>query len=63
MNKRQAKKKQRKEELFTVGFCNSYREARKLDRGYHNWLIMFEQKRKRMMLKDGQAEETDFLFW
>lgn len=41
MNKRQRKKNQKKQEMFTASFVSSYRELKEIDRSYrvyiHNW--------------------------
>ena len=39
MNKRQAKKKQKKEDMFIASWAFSYRELRKLTRDYHEHVV------------------------
>ena len=45
MNERQQKKNQKKQEMFTASWVNSYKELKKLDRKYHEYVV--EMKRKR----------------
>ena len=61
MNKRQAKKKQRKEEMFVISFCSSYREVKELDRNYHIFCIECERERK-YKEKKGIPYETPIVF-
>ena len=61
MNKRQAKKKQRKEEMFVINFCSSYREAKELDRKYHIFCIESKRERKYKEKKE-IPYETPLLF-
>lgn len=39
MNKRQWKKKKKKEDLFVASFVSSYKELKKLDRDYHEYVV------------------------
>lgn len=39
MNKRQRKKNEKKIEAFVNSFVSSYRELRKLDRSYHEYVV------------------------
>ena len=39
MNKRQRKKEQKKNNMFTASFVSSYRELKEIDRSYHEYML------------------------
>ena len=39
MNKRQRKKNKKKQEMFIASWVNSYKELKKFDRSYHEFVI------------------------
>ena len=45
MNKRQWKKKQKKQEMFIVSWVNSYKELKKIDRSYHEFVVATRHKK------------------
>ena len=45
MNKRKRKKQQKKQEIFLVSWVNSYKELKKLDREYHEYIVSMRRKR------------------
>ena len=45
MNKRQAKKKQKKEDMFIASWAFSYKEMKRLSRSYHEYVV--DAKRKK----------------
>lgn len=45
MNKRQWKKKKKKEEMFIASWAFSYKEMKKLNRSYHEYVV--DAKRKK----------------
>jgi len=45
MNKRKRKKNQKKQEMFIASWVNSYKELKKLDRSYHEYVVSMRRKR------------------
>ena len=45
MNKRQRKKEQKKQNIFTAAFVSSYKELRQIERSYHEYIISHNRKR------------------
>lgn len=45
MNKRKRKKMQKKQEIFIASWANSYRELKKLDREYHEYVVSDRRKK------------------
>ena len=45
MNKRQAKKKQKKEDMFIASWAFSYKEMKKLTRDYHEFVVDVKRKK------------------
>lgn len=44
MNKRQRKKNKKKQFMFAVSFVSSYRELKKINRSYHQFVISNKRK-------------------
>ena len=44
MNKRQRKKNKKKQFMFTVSFVSSYKELKKINRSYHQFVISDKRK-------------------
>ena len=44
MNKRQKKKLKIKRKMFTISFCNSYTDLRRLDREYHEYVVKSKRR-------------------
>ena len=63
MNRRQKKKAEYKRELFVNNFCSSYKEVRKIDRWYHEYVNAF--KRRSLVIADSitDAEKTIPFFY
>lgn len=59
MNKRKKKKQAKKRELFICSFANSYREVRKLDRKYHEYVIQ-SKRSQRYKEKQGIIDKFEF---
>ena len=45
MNKRQAKKKQKKEDMFIASWAFSYKEMKKLTRDYHEYVVSAKRQK------------------
>lgn len=45
MNKRQRKKNKKKQEMFIASWVNSYKELKKSDRSYHEFVISAKRKK------------------
>ena len=45
MNKRKAKKLRKKQDMFVTSFVSSYRELKKIDRDYHEYVISDKRRR------------------
>lgn len=45
MNKRQWKKKKKKEEMFIASWVSSYKELKKLDRSYHEFMVSANRRK------------------
>lgn len=46
MNKRQAKKKQKKEDMFIASWAFSYKELKKLDRSYNEYVTSAKRQKQ-----------------
>ena len=45
MNKRKRKKMQKKQEMFLVSWVSSYKELKKIDRSYHEYVVSMKRKK------------------
>lgn len=45
MNKRQWKKNKKKQEMFIASWVNSYKELKRLDRSYHEYVVSAKRKK------------------
>lgn len=45
MNKRQWKKKKKKEEMFVASWVSSYKELKKFDREYHEYVVSAKRQK------------------
>lgn len=45
MNKRQRKKNQKKQEMFLASWVHSYKELKKFDRLYHEFVVSTKRKK------------------
>lgn len=59
MNKRQRKKNQKKQEMFATAFVNSYKELKKFDRMYHEYVVSMKRKRPYNHIWDMYYDEFD----
>ena len=57
MNKRQYKKNKKKREMFIVSWIKSYKELKKFDRSYHEFVV----SAKRMKNKKNNNDNDDWL--
>lgn len=46
MNKRQRKKIQKRDNEFICSFVSSYKELKKFDRDYHNYVVDYERRKR-----------------
>ena len=45
MNKRQWKKNKKKQEMFIASWVHSYKELKKLDRSYHEFVVSAKRRK------------------
>ena len=49
MNKRQRKKNQRKQEMFIASYALSYKDLKRLDKWYHEYVVNSKRHEKRLI--------------
>lgn len=60
MNKRIRKKQQKRLDVEYTGMYLSYRDIKALNRGWHEYLVAWEQYNRRKEMKNLQEDEEPF---